>query len=231
MALSVRITACLAASLIAILAAPLFARPLSKCRLGYQTDYYSIADETVSEDTRKEIRLRVLIDAIDDVDIAFRGRLTKRWYLSDIQETEVPAILEVYEGVTVLKGKMSLAAEDGKAYLIRERVCDGGCWLNALPEVLEGHGDEPERVVLAMKNTLANPTEAHDRQSNEVVYSGRIDALSGPCDPRQINAASAAMLLGSPQEIERLRLAYPPRSVEDKRRDADFIIRRVMGGR
>ena len=230
MALSVRISACLAACLIAILAAPLFARPLSKCRLGNQSDYYSIADET-SEDTRKELRLRVLIDAIDDADIAFKGRLTKRWYLSDIQETEVPVILEVYADVTVLKGKMPLATDDGKAYLIREKVCDGGCWLNALPEVLEGRGDEPERVVLALNNTLTNPSEAHDRRSNEVVYSGRIDTLGGPCDPRQINAASAVMLLGSPQEMERLRRAYPPRTVEDKRRDADFIIRRVIGVR
>ena len=230
MARNAHIVLCLVTGVIVNLAAPVVARPLSKCRLGNQSDYYSIADET-SEDTRKELRLRVLIDAIDDVDIAFKGRLTKRWYLSDIQETEVPVILEVYADVTVLKGKMSLAAEDGKAYLIREKVCDGGCWLNALPEVLEGHGNEPERVVLALKNTLANPSEAHDRRSNEVVYSGRIDALGGPCDPRQVNAASAIMLLSSHDEMARLRLAYPPRSIEDKRRDADFIIRRVMGGK
>ena len=228
MARNAHIVLCLVTGVIVTLAAPVFARPLSKCRLGNHYEYYSIADETISENARKEIRLRVLIDAIDDVDIAFRGRLIKRRYLSDVFETEVPTILEVYGSVTVLKGNMPDAAVDGKAFLIREKVCDGGCWLNALPEVTDGH-DEPERVVLAMKNTLAPSTEAQDRVTGHVIYSGRIDALSGPCDPRQINATSAAMLLTSPAEMERLRRAYPPRTPEDKRRDADFINRRVIG--
>ena len=70
--------------------------------------------------------------------------------------------------------------------------------------------DEPDRVVLGNSGS---------------------DVLGGQCDPRQVNAASAAMLLGSPQEMERLRRAYSPRTVEDKRRDADCLIRRVIGVR
>jgi len=214
-------------ALIAVSAAPLAARPPTKCRLGNQSDYRSILDPA-NEETRNDLRLRVLIDALDDVDFAFRGRLTKRWYLSDVNETEVPAILEVYDSVTVLKGVMPAAATDGKVFLIREKVCDGGCWLNALPEVMDGR-DEPERVVLAMRNTLENPAEARDRRSREVVYRGRIDALAGPCDPRQVNAAAATWLLATPEQMERLRRAYPPRTAEDKRRDEDLIIHRVMG--
>lgn len=213
--------------LMATAVSPLAARPPSKCRLGNQSDYLSILDPA-SEETRKELRLRVLIDALDDVDIAFRGRLTKRWYLSDVHETEVPAILEVYDGVTVLKGVMPPAANDGKVFLIREKVCDGGCWLNALPEVMDGH-DEPERVVLALKNTLDNPGEARDRRSKEIVYRGRIDALGGPCDSRQVNAAAAAWLLERPEQMERLRRAYPPRTAVDKLRDEELIIHRVIG--
>lgn len=219
---------CLAGLILAYAAAPLSARPPSKCRLGNQSEYRAMADATLSEDTRKELRLRVLIDALDDVDIVFRGRLAKRWYLSDVNETEVPAILEVYDHVTVLKGRMPSAAKDARVFLIREKVCDGGCWLNALPEVMEGD-DEPEHVVLAMNNTLPNPAEVKDRRSNEVVYSGRIDALLGPCDPRQINAAAAASLIAAPEEMDRLRRAYPPRTAQDKRRDEDLIIRRVIG--
>ena len=170
---------CLAATLIATSAPPLFARPPSKCRLGNQSDYAAMADETITEQTRKELRLRVLIDALEDVDIVFRGRLAKRWYLSDVLETEVPAILEVYDSVTVLKGNMPSAAKDGKAFLIREKVCDGGCWLNALPEVFDGR-DEPELVVLAMNNTLETPTQAKDMWSNQVVYSGASMPSVGP---------------------------------------------------
>ena len=219
---------CLAAGLIAGLATPLFARPPSKCRLGNQSDYASMSDATLTEEKRRDLRLRVLVDALDDVDIVFRGRLSKRWYLSDVLETDVPTILEVYDGVAVLKGDMPAAAIDGKAYLIREKVCDGGCWLNALPEVFDGR-DEPERIVLAANNTLENPREAKDWRSNHVVYSGRIDALGGPCDPRQVNAAAAAALIASPHEMDRLRRAYPPRTAADKRRDEDLIIKRVMG--
>lgn len=218
----------LAGLLVAHALTPLSARPPSKCRLGNQSEYRAMADATLSEDTRKELRLRVLVDALDDVDIVFRGRLAKRWYLSDVNETDVPAILEVYDRVTVLKGAMPSAASDARAFLIREKVCSGRCWLNALPEVMDAE-DETEHVVLAMNNTLANPAEARDWRSNEVVYSGRIDALLGPCDPRQINAAAAAMLINAPEEMDRLRRAYPPRTAEDKRRDEDLIIRRVIG--
>lgn len=228
--LRARLRLSLACLLIAALAQPVFARPPTKCRLGNQSDYRSMTDDTITEETRKELRLRVLIDAIDDADVVFRGRLTKRWYLSDIHETDVPAILEVYDAVTVLKGTMPAASADGKAFLIREKVCEGGCWINALPEVADGK-DEPERVVLALRNTLQNPAEAKDLRSNEVVYSGRIDALGGPCDPRQVNAASAVLLMSSPEEMERLRRAYPPRTAADKRRDEDLIIRRVIGVR
>lgn len=221
-------TACMCLAAMALSAASASARPPTKCRLGNQSDYFSIADEKVTEQTRKELRLRVLVDALDDVDIVFRGRLSKRWYLSDVHETEVPAILEVYDGVRVLKGQMPASESDGKAYLIREKVCDGGCWLNALPEVADGQG-EPERVVLAMANTLAHPHEARDWTTKRTVYSGRIDALAGPCDPRQVNAAAAEMLMATPSEIERLKRTYPPRTAADKRRDEDFIIRRVIG--
>lgn len=220
--------AVLASFLIACFAPPLQARPPSKCRLGNQSDYAFLADERMSEETRKELRLRVLVDALDDADIVFRGRLTKRWYLSDVQETEVPSILEVYDRVTVLKGQMPAAATDGKAFLIREKACDGGCWLNALPEVSDAP-EEPERVVLAAGNTLANPAEAKDRRTDDIVYSGRIDALGGPCDPRQINAGAAERLIAAPLEMERLRRTYPPRTAADKRRDEDLIIKRVIG--
>jgi hypothetical protein len=37
------------------------------------------------------------------------------------------------------------------------------------------------------------------------------------------------MLIASPYEMERVRRAYPPRTVEDKRRDEDLIINRVIG--
>ncbi len=218
----------LALLLIANLASPLFARPPSKCRLGSQSNYASMSDATVTEQILKDLRLRVLVDVLDDVDIVFSGRLAKRRYLSDVRETDVPTILEVYEGVSVLKGRMPSAEKDGKAILIREKVCDGGCWLNALPEEFDARS-EPERVVLAATNTLENKTEARDRLSNRVVYTGRIDALGGACDPRQINAAAAAELMASPHEMDRLRRAYPPRSAEDKRRDEDLIIKRVIG--
>lgn len=211
-----------------LFASSLGARPPSQCRLGNQSDYASLASGTVSDEQRSELRLRVLVDALDDADIVFRGRLTKRWYLSDVLETDVPLILEVYRGVTVLKGQMPAPMADGQAYLIRERACDGGCWLNALPEVTDGQ-DEPERVVLAMKNTLAPPDEVRDRRSGRIVYSGRIDALNGPCDSRQVNGAAATALLSSPQEMDRLRRTYVQRTAEDKRRDQDLIIRRVIG--
>ncbi len=207
---------------------PLAARPLSNCRLGNQSEYASVSDGTITEEKRKDLRLRVLIDALDDVDIVFRGRLASRRYLSDIYETYVPSILEVYEGVTVLKGAMPAAAKDGKVFLIREKICDGGCRLSALPE-FEANTDERERVVLALNNTLANPSEAKDRWSNRIVYSGRIDALLGPCDPHLINGPAAASLIAAPDEIERLRRTYPPRTAEDKRRDEQIIIKKFMG--
>lgn len=213
----------LLAAVLAGLVAPLAARPLSKCRLGYQSDYHSVI-EGFTDDVRRDVLQRVLIDALDDADIVFRGRLVKRWYLSDVLETDIPSILEVYDGVRTLKGEMPAAAQDGQAYLIRERICDGLCWLGALPEVTAAR-DEPERVVLAMKNTLSNPHEVRDRRSNTVVYSGRIDALLGPCDPRQVNAALAANLIASPDEMERLRRTYPPRTAEERQRDADFVVR------
>ncbi len=219
---------CALAFLSWILIEPLTARPLSKCRLGNQSDYASVSDGTITEEKRKDLRLRVLIDALDDVDIVFRGRLASRRYLSDIYETYVPSILEVYDGVTVLKGAMPLAAKDGKVFLIREKICDGGCRLSALPEFEHG-SDERERVVLALNNTLENPSEAKDRWSNRVVYSGRIDALLGPCDPHLINGPNAATLIASPDEIERLRRTYPPRTAEDKRRDEQIIINKFMG--
>ncbi len=222
------LSVCLALCLTASLATPLAARPLSKCRLGNQSDYASVSDGTITEEKRKDLRLRVLIDALDDVDIVFRGRLASRRYLSDIYETYVPSILEVYDGVTVLKGAMPLAANDGKVFLIREKICDGGCRLAALPE-FENGTDDRERVVLALNNTLANPSEAKDRWSNRVVYSGRIDALLGPCDPHLINGPAAASLIAAPDEIERLRRTYPPRTAEDKRRDEQIIINKFMG--
>lgn len=217
---------CLAAVLAALAAAPLAARPLTKCRLGNQSEYYSIADAPIAEETRKDLRMRVLIDALDDADIVFRGTLSKRWYLSDVLETDIPAILEVYDHAVVLKGQ--LEANDGRVFLIRERVCDGRCWMGALPEITAPR-EEPERVVLALKNTLAKADEVRDRRSDKIVYTGRIDALLGPCDPRQINAAAAASLITAPGEMDRLRRAYPPRTAEDKRRDEAMIIKRLMG--
>ena len=207
---------------------PLSARPLSKCRLGNQSEYASVSDGTITEEKRKELRHRVLIDALDDADIVFRGRLTSRRYLSDIYETYVPLILEVYDNAVVLKGNMPVTAKDGKVFLIREKICDGGCRVNALPEVMDG-AEERERVVLALNNTLENPAEGKDRWSNEVVYRGRIDALLGPCDPYLINDTAAAALITSPQEMDRLRRAYPPRTAEDKRRDEAVIINKFMG--
>ncbi len=129
------VTWCLALCLTASLATPLAARPLSNCRLGNQSEYASVSDGTITEEKRKDLRLRVLIDALDDVDIVFRGRLASRRYLSDIYETYVPSILEVYDSVTVLKGKMPLAAKDGKVFLIREKICDGGCRLSRAPGI------------------------------------------------------------------------------------------------
>ncbi|MCB1484667.1 MAG: hypothetical protein KDJ17_07230 [Hyphomicrobiaceae bacterium] len=205
-----------------------FARPPSKCRLGNQSDYVAIASPSVSEDMRKDLRLRVLIDALDDVDVVFRGQLSRRWYLSDVLETDSPKILEVYHNVTVLKGSLPQTAKDRKVYLIRERICDGGCWLNALPEVFDGR-DEPEVTVLAMTNTSGLSSEVRDRRSNRVIYTGRIDALAGPCDPRMINGDAVARLIASPGEVDRLRRSYPPRSAEEKQRDEDLIIRRVIG--
>lgn len=212
----------------ASLSTPLSARPLSKCRLGNQSEYASVSDGTITEEKRKELRHRVLIDALDDADIVFRGRLTSRRYLSDIYETYVPLILEVYDNAVVLKGNMPVTAKDGKVFLIREKICDGGCRVNALPEVMDG-AEERERVVLALNNTLENPAEGKDRWSNEVVYRGRIDALLGPCDPYLINDTAAAALITSPQEMDRLRRAYPPRTAEDKRRDEAVIINKFMG--
>jgi hypothetical protein len=211
------------------LATPLAARPLSKCRLGNQSEYGSVSDGTLTDEKRKELRLRVLVDALDDVDIVFRGRLTSRKYLSDIYQTYVPLILEVYDGAVVLKGSLPATLQDGKVFLIREKQCDGGCRLRAFPEVADGIGEgERERVVLAMNNTLANPAEGRDRWTNQVVYRGRIDALLGPCDPYLINDAAAAALVSAPQEMARLRLAYPPRTAEDKRRDEQLIINKFM---
>ncbi|MGE0053544.1 MAG: hypothetical protein AB7S74_04975 [Hyphomicrobium sp.] len=216
----------LVVSLLCAMPCDVFARPPSKCRLGNQSDYVAIASASVSEDMRKDLRLRVLIDALDDVDVVFRGQLARRWYLSDVLETDSPKILEVYDNVTVLKGRLPQTAEDRKAYIIRERICDGGCWLNALPEVFDGR-DEPEVTVLAMTNSLSG--EVRDRRSNRVIYTGRIDALAGPCDPRMINGDAVARLIASPGEVDRLRRAYPPRSDEEKQRDEDLIIRRVIG--
>lgn len=221
--LRVCLTAVTAAALLAGLVSPLTARPLSKCRLGYQSDYHSVR-EGFTDDVRKDVLQRVLIDALDDADIVFRGRLVKRWYLSDVLETDIPTILEVYGDARVLKGELPGAAQDGQVFLIRERICDGLCWLGALPEVTSGR-DEPERVVLAMKNTLADPQQARDRRSNAIVYSGRIDALLGPCDPRQVNATLAAALITAPDEMDRLRRSYPPRTAEERQRDADFVVR------
>ena len=209
------------------LATPLAARPLSKCRLGNQSEYASVSDGTITDEKRKDLRLRVLVDALDDVDIVFRGHLTSRRYLSDIYQTYVPLILEVYDHAVVLKGNMPATAKDGKVFLIREKVCDGGCRLRAFPEVADG-ANEGERVVLALNNTLENPAEGKDRWSKEVVYRGRIDALLGPCDPYLINDAAAAALVTSPAEMERLRQAYPPRTAEDKRRDERLIINKFM---
>ncbi len=205
-----------------LLATPLAARPLSKCRLGNQSDYASVTDGTLTDDVRKELRLRVLVDALDDVDIVFRGRLMSRKYLSDIYQTYVPLILEVYDDAVVLKGSLPMTAKDGKVYLIREKMCDGGCRLNALPEVMDGTG-EREHVVLALNNRLENPTEGRDRWSNQVVYRGRIDALLGPCEPYLINDSAAAELVVAPEEMERLRRAYPPRTIDDIRRDQRAI--------
>ena len=209
------------------LAPPLSARPPSDCRLGRQSEYASVLGVTLSDETRQELRLRVLIDALDDADIVFRGRLSSRRFLSDIYETYVPLILEVYDHAVVLKGNMPAAANDGKVFLIREKLCDGGCRPGALPEVTDGAGQR-ERVVLALNNTLENPAEGRDRWSNQVVYRGRIDALHGPCDPFLVNDAAAASLMAAPAEMNRLRLAYPPRTAEDKRRDEQVIINKFM---
>lgn len=200
------------------IAAPLSAAPSTKCRLNMQSDYVSPADRTISDEKRIEVRQRVLIDAIDDVDIVFRGRLASRKYLSDVTRTFVPTILEVYENVSVLKGEVPRAAADGKIYLIREKLCNGGCPLNTLPEVFKD-ADGREQVMLAMKNTLPNPDEARDRWSNTIVYTGRIDVLLGPCDPYQVNGKSVVALLAAPDEMERLKRAYPPRTDEEKLKD------------
>lgn len=209
---------------------PLAAAPLSKCRLNNQSEYVSPADRSLSDEQRQDVRLRVLIDAIDDVDIVFRGHLTSRRYLSDVSKTYIPTILEVYESVEVLKGVMPATATDGTAYLIREKLCNGGCPLSALPEVFD-EIDAKTRVVLAMNNTLANPSEAKDRWSGAVVYSGRIDAVLGPCDPFQINGSAVVALLSSPSDMERLKRAWPHRSDEDKRRDQLEIQKRWMRAR
>lgn len=217
-----------ALAVIGCLAGPLASAPPSKCRLNNQSEYASPADRTISDETRNEVRLRVLIDALDDVDIVFRGRLTSRRYLSDVTQTYVPTILEIYDRVIVLKGQMAVTATDGKAFLIREKLCNGGCPLNTLPEVWDAN-EGPEHIVLAMNNTLANPAEAKDRWSGKVVYSGRIDALLGPCDPHQINESAVVSLLASPNEMERLKRAYPHRTDEDKRRDQLEIGKKWLG--
>jgi hypothetical protein len=213
-------TAALAASLAGWLTRPLAAAPVSKCRLNNQSEYLSPADRTITDERRKEARLRVLIDALDDVDIVFRGRLISRRYLSDVSQTFVPLILEVYGSAVMLKGDIPSAAKDGQVFLLREKLCNGGCALNTLPEVVDDK-DGRERVILALKNTLENPGEARDRWSNKAVYSGRIDALLGPCDPHQVNESSALALITSPDEMERLKRAYPHRTAEEKR--ADFL--------
>lgn len=203
------------------------ARPLSKCRLGYQSDYHSVI-EGLTDEVRKDLQQRVLIDALDDADIVFRGQLIKRWYLSDVLETDRPSILEVYDHVRILKGEMPSAAEDGKVFLVRERICDGRCWIGALPEVTSPQGGT-ENMVLAMRNTLANPSEVRDRRSDAVVYSGRVDALLGPCDPRQVNVALATALMESPGEADRLRRSYPLRTAAERQRDAEFVLKRIWG--
>lgn len=212
------------------LAAPLSAAPSSKCRLNMQSDYVSPADRTISDEKRIEVRLRVITDAIDDADIVFRGRLVSRQYLSDITRTFVPAILEIYDNAAVLKGAMPGTAKDGKVFLIREKLCNGGCPLNTLPEVVKD-GDAREHVILAMNNSLPNPNEARDRWSDAVVYTGRIDALMGPCDPHQVNAKSVVALLAAPGEMDRLKRAYPPRTDDEKRKDFLEIQKKWARGR
>lgn len=219
---------CAVAWLVCLPAFAALAAPLSKCRLNNQSEYASPADRTISDERRKEIRQRVLIDAIDDVDIVFRGRLMSRRYLSDISKTYIPLILEVYGRAEVLKGDMPSTRTDGKVFLIREKLCNGGCPLNTLPEVWDEE-EGPERVVLALNNTLENPGEAKDRWSNTVVYTGRIDALLGPCDPHQINAGAVVALISAPREMERLKRAYPHRSEAEKRRDTLEIEKRWFG--
>lgn len=210
------------------LASPLAAAPLSKCRLNMQSDYVSPADRSIPDDVRQEVRLRVLIDVLDDADIVFRGRLASRRYLSDLSQTPVPLILEVYENVVVLKGHMPLTEKDGRVNLIRVKPCNGGCPLSVLPEV-DHQTAGREQVVLAMNNTLEDPAEARDWGTDKVVYSGRIDALNGPCDPFQINQGAALHLISEPQEMDRLRRAYPRRTAEEKSRDGQAIMRKLLG--
>lgn len=217
-----------AAGVLASLSTPPTAAPSSKCRLNLQSDYVSPADRSISDEKRQEVRNRVLIDALDDVDIVFRGRLTKRRYLSDVNETFIPTILEVYSNVTVLKGSMPETAKDGQVFIIREKLCNGGCRIHTLPEFDDG-GDEIEHVILALNNTLENPEKARDRWSKEVVYQGRIDALLGPCDPHQVNQKSALALITAPDEMERLKRTYPPRTQNDKLRDDLSFLKKMTG--
>lgn len=203
------------------------AAPASKCRLNLQSDYVSPADRSISDERRQEVRLRVLTDVLDDVDIVFRGRLKSRRYLSDISQTQVPLLLEVFENATVLKGRLPLTETDGFVYLVRVKPCNGGCPLSVLPETDDAK-QAREQIVLAMNNTLDNPAEARDWVTNKLVYSGRIDALNGPCDPFQINQTAVLKLITSPEEMHRLKRAYPRRTAEEKRQDQLEIQKRWM---
>lgn len=209
-----------------LLPAPLLAAPSSNCLLNLQSDYVSPMDRSISDETRQEVRQRVLIDALDDADIVFRGRLSSRRYLSDVTATQVPLILEIYENAVVLKGRMPATEADGRVYLVRVKPCSGGCPLGALPE-MDGATGGHELVMLAKNNTLANPSEARDWGSEELVYSGRIDALNAPCDPLQVNQSAALALITAPEEMERLKRAYPRRSAAEKSRDAQELVKKL----
>jgi hypothetical protein len=162
------------------------------------------AFDKIRLEVRKAAEARALLERLERTAIIFRARIVSARDLSDLNATNVPWSLTVFENVEILKGRLPPASRDRRAFLLQRRWCDFRCGSKASDLSPSG-----ETVVVAAGSP--DRSRAVDDHSNRVVYNGRIDALITECGMGRLSPLALELLSAPADEIARLKREYPPR--------------------
>lgn len=157
------------------------------------------------ETRRRDAERRASLANLERTPIVFRGRFAWARDLSDRRKTSEPLFLIGFKDIEVLRGEIPRSAHDRKALVVYYAWCDTRCgpasrWWPRGPVTVGVHPFGGGAVREGMIGT-------------KVVYRGRVDAVAGPCTPKQLTPLQEELLTAPAGEIARLKREYPPHPI------------------